>query len=100
MFHDRLINDEDKSYFYYLMKEICTRNFGNPVLILPDEAVIKNPPVLLFGDFMTVGAAKEDRIYEEIRDVEKLRNVLLVRATNREASNSQSHFTIYSGLLG
>lgn len=100
MFHDRLINDEDKSYFYYLMKEICTRHFGNPVLILPDEAVIKTPPVLLFGDFMTVGAAKEDRIYEEIRDVEKLRNVLLVRSPNKEVSNFLSRFTIHPGLLG
>lgn len=58
------------------MKEVCSRSFGMPVLVLPDEKVIHNPPVLLFGDFMRFGAAKEDRIYEEIRDLEKLKAML------------------------
>lgn len=78
VFHDRLINEEDKSYFYFLMREICNRAFGSPVLHLPDVAVIKNPPALFFGDFMQFGAAKEDRIYEEILDIEKLKSVLQV----------------------
>ncbi|EEZ99537.1 Dynein heavy chain, cytoplasmic-like Protein [Tribolium castaneum] len=76
VFHDRLINVEDKSYFYFLMREICGRNFGTAVLALPDQPVITNPPLLLFGDFMQYGANKEDRIYEEIRNVDKIRSVL------------------------
>ncbi|KAK9722971.1 AAA+ lid domain [Popillia japonica] len=76
VFHDRLINKEDKSYFYLLMREVCGRCFGSPVLALPDEPIILNPPVLIFGDFMQVGAARENRIYEEIKDMTKLRNVL------------------------
>lgn len=76
VFHDRLINVEDKTYFYILMKEICGRCFGTPVLNLPDEKIIYNPPTLLFGDFMRFGAPKQDRIYEEIRDLDKLRAIL------------------------
>lgn len=76
VFHDRLINIEDKSYFYYLMREICTRSFGSAVLHLPDETVHTNPPLLLFGDFMQFGANKEDRIYEEITNIDKIKNVL------------------------
>lgn len=76
VFHDRLINVEDKTYFYMLMKEICTRSFGMPVLNLPDVKVLERPPTLLFGDFMRFGAAKQDRIYEEIRDLDKLKSIL------------------------
>ncbi|XP_031357040.1 dynein heavy chain 6, axonemal isoform X2 [Photinus pyralis] len=76
VFHDRLINDEDKSYFYFLMKEVCGRSFGTPVLQLPDEPIIHHPPILLFGDFIVFGAAREDRIYEELQDVNKLKNML------------------------
>lgn len=61
------------------MKEVCNRSFGSPVLLLPDEAVITHPPTLLFGDFMVFGASKQDRIYEEIRDVEKMKTVLQVK---------------------
>lgn len=78
VFHDRLINDEDKTYFYFLMRDICNRSFGNQVLALPDEPIIKNPPLLLFGDFMVFGAAREDRIYEEILNMDKLKNILQV----------------------
>lgn len=79
VFHDRLINIEDKSYFYFLMKEICQRNFGTSVLELPDVPVLANPPVLLFGDFLQVGVDRENRLYEELKNVEKLKSVLEVR---------------------
>lgn len=81
VFHDRLINVEDKTYFYTLMREVCSRSFGTPVLLLPEEKIIRNPPILLFGDFMRFGAAKEDRIYEEIKDVDKLKGILQVLQT-------------------
>ncbi|XP_057658316.1 dynein axonemal heavy chain 6 isoform X1 [Diorhabda carinulata] len=76
VFHDRLINIEDKSYFYLLMRDICNRNFGSPVLDLPEGNVIENPPVLLFGDFMQMGAEKANRVYEELRNIDKVKNVL------------------------
>ncbi|KAG5888365.1 hypothetical protein JTB14_033502 [Gonioctena quinquepunctata] len=76
VFHDRLINVEDKSYFYFLMREVCTRNFGNSVVALPKEPIIINPPVLLFGDFMRFGADKVDRLYEELTNIDKVKHVL------------------------
>lgn len=78
VFHDRLINVEDKSYFYFLMKEICQRNFGTSVLELPDVTVLTDPPVLLFGDFLQVGAEKANRLYEELTNIDKVKNVLMV----------------------
>lgn len=59
------------------MKEICNRYFNTAVLALPDTGIITDPPILLFGDFMIPGA--EFRIYEEIRDLEKLKSILQVR---------------------
>lgn len=76
-FHDRLINIQDKSYFYHLLHDICLRTFGNAVLTIPDSEIITSPPILLFGDFMVFGAPVEDRIYEEITDIEKCKGVLM-----------------------
>lgn len=76
VFHDRLINVEDKSYFYFLMKDVCSRNFGTTVLMLPDVPILTDPPILLFGDFMQISASKEDRFYEEIRDIDKCKSIL------------------------
>ncbi|KAJ8983473.1 hypothetical protein NQ317_014931 [Molorchus minor] len=76
VFHDRLINSEDKSYFYLLMKEVCQHNFGVPVLDLGEDKEIVNPPVLLFGDFMQFGADRENRLYEELKNIDKVRSIL------------------------
>ncbi|XP_054276499.1 dynein axonemal heavy chain 6-like [Macrosteles quadrilineatus] len=75
VFHDRLINLEDKTYFYHLMREVCQRIFGTPVIMLPDMVPIREPPLLLFGDFMSQ-AAKEDRPYDEIKDIDKMKGIL------------------------
>lgn len=60
------------------MCKLCDKYFGNPVLTLPSKHdVSQDYPVLLFGDFMTT-ASKEERIYEEIRNIDKLKSVLTV----------------------
>ncbi|XP_076248728.1 dynein heavy chain at 16F [Calliopsis andreniformis] len=76
VFHDRLINLEDKSYFYRLLNNICTVTFGVEVVRLPDEEIIEKPPLLLFGDFMAFGAAREQRIYEELTEIPKVKRTL------------------------
>ncbi|KAG7211512.1 hypothetical protein KM043_010780 [Ampulex compressa] len=76
VFHDRLINTEDKSYFYRLLTNICSVTFGEEVISLPSGELIERPPILLFGDFMSFGAAKEHRSYEEITDIPKIRSIL------------------------
>ncbi|XP_076649863.1 dynein heavy chain at 16F [Halictus rubicundus] len=76
VFHDRLINAEDKSYFYKLLNSICAGTFATEVVRLPDEEVIEKPPALLFGDFMAFGAAREQRIYEELTEMSKVKRTL------------------------
>lgn len=77
VFHDRLINLEDKSYFYRLLSDICSRTFSDEVLQLPEnEEIIQHPPMLLFGDFLIFGTEKQDRLYEEITNIDKTKLVL------------------------
>ncbi|CAD1473370.1 unnamed protein product, partial [Heterotrigona itama] len=76
VFHDRLINVQDKSYFYRLLNDVCVNTLGVQVMRLPDEKIIEKPPVLLFGDFMTFGAAREQRMYEELTEISKVRRTL------------------------
>ncbi|KAK2585046.1 hypothetical protein KPH14_008566 [Odynerus spinipes] len=76
VFHDRLINVEDKSYFYRLLNKICANTFGEEVMQLPEDKIIAKPPILLFGDFMAFGVPVEQRIYEEITDMAKIKSVL------------------------
>ncbi|XP_052746778.1 dynein axonemal heavy chain 6 [Bicyclus anynana] len=76
VFHDRLINIEDKSYFYHLMSTVCQKNFQQPILNIPDTPIIDQPPILLFGDFMNSAIPKEMRQYQEIPDLEKLMVIL------------------------
>ncbi|CAH4038360.1 unnamed protein product [Pieris brassicae] len=76
VFHDRLINIEDKSYFYHLMCNVCNKNFQQPILEIPEEPIIESPPVLLFGDFLNSSVPKENRTYQEIPDIQKLMVVL------------------------
>ncbi len=76
VFHDRLVNVEDKHYFYKLLAEVNTKSFGNAILELPKEDIILKPPTILFGDFMQPSTPCDERIYEEIKDMSKLRNIL------------------------
>ncbi|KAH8299235.1 hypothetical protein KR044_006570, partial [Drosophila immigrans] len=69
VFHDRLINAEDKTLFKTLMNDVCRDHFNRDV-VQPDE------PEVLFGDFMVFGKPKNERVYDEIRDHSKLESVL------------------------
>lgn len=70
VFHDRLINNDDKSLFMNLMQEVCLKHFHKDV-------VKDTEPPLLFGDFMIFGRARHERVYDEIRDHVKLGSVLM-----------------------
>ncbi|XP_063373463.1 dynein axonemal heavy chain 6 [Cydia amplana] len=76
VFHDRLINIHDKSYFFHLMSKVCVKNFQQPILDIPDDEIIDHPPMLLFGDFLNSAVPKENRMYQEIPDMKKLMVVL------------------------
>lgn len=68
VFHDRLINNEDKNYYKSLMKEISLEFF--------ESTIVEKDETLMFGDFMIFGQAKEDRAYDEIKDIVKLKSIL------------------------
>ena len=70
-FHDRLINRTDKGYFYNILSEVSLKHFSKDVS--PDK--LETEPII-FGDFMKMGAPAADRIYEDLVDVRKVRNVL------------------------
>lgn len=60
-------------YFHvYLSPHLygCTLFFQN----IEPNSFIENP--IIFGDFMKIGAEKSDRLYEELTDMTKLKNIL------------------------
>ncbi|XP_038058163.1 dynein heavy chain 6, axonemal-like isoform X3 [Patiria miniata] len=71
VFHDRLINLEDKAYFNEIMAEMASKHFSQNI---EPETFVKKP--IIFGDFMKMGAEENDRLYEDIMDLNKLKNVL------------------------
>lgn len=88
------MNIEDKTYFYCVLCEICQRSFGTPVIDLPDVTQTNDFPVLLFGDFMSQ-TSKENRIYEEIKNTDKLKNVLQVCIITNCSRNKNKRNRIY-----
>ncbi|KAH9281795.1 Dynein heavy chain 6, axonemal [Echinococcus granulosus] len=71
VFHDRLVDETDRLFFNTILSEIANKFFSES---LDPETFSKKP--LFFGDFMTFGAAREDRLYEEITDMDKLKSVM------------------------
>ncbi|XP_036606051.1 dynein heavy chain 6, axonemal [Trichosurus vulpecula] len=71
VFHDRLINNEDKQYFHTMLAEMASKHFAIPV---DPEYFIKKP--IIFGDFIKIGVEKIDRLYEDLVDMDKIASVL------------------------
>ncbi|KAJ7377616.1 Dynein heavy chain 6, axonemal [Desmophyllum pertusum] len=71
VFHDRLINKEDKRYFNTIMSEMAQKHFSQNI-----EATKFETTPILFGDFMKMGADPTDRIYEELADITKVKSLL------------------------
>jgi len=73
---------EDKNYFYHLLNTICANIFGKEVLSFLEKDLTEESSTLLFGDFLIYGIPKENRIYEEIKDIPKLKSILQVSFIN------------------
>ncbi|KAM4603926.1 dynein axonemal heavy chain 6 [Polymixia lowei] len=71
VFHDRLINNQDKTYFNTIVSEMASKYFG---LNLEPTYFVTKP--IIFGDFIKVGAEKAERLYEDLTDMEKIQAVL------------------------
>jgi dynein heavy chain len=70
VFHDRLINNDDKKWFTSLIMELCTKNFRMNVEY--EEVFVKEK--IMFGDLLKLEAPT--KLYEEIKDKTKLMKVL------------------------
>ena len=70
MFQDRLVNDEDRSWFKNQLQEKLVKSFS----ISYDEVVTREP--LLYGDFMIPNA--EFKQYGKITDDKKVSHFLLI----------------------
>ncbi|KAH3860157.1 hypothetical protein DPMN_023048 [Dreissena polymorpha] len=71
VFHDRLINKEDKGFFYTILSEMAGKHFSEE--IHPDS--FTTSPIL-FGDYIKMGTERQDRLYEEFTDHKKLAAIL------------------------
>ncbi|CAL8330997.1 unnamed protein product [Merluccius merluccius] len=71
VFHDRLINNQDKTYFNTIVSEMASKYFN---LNLEPSYFVTEP--IIFGDFIKLGAEKDDRVYEDLTDMEKIGAVL------------------------
>jgi dynein heavy chain len=86
VFHDRLVNDEDRLYFTQLITELLRRHFD---LNWSHKSIFEGPP-LMFGDFVRLGGTLSlDPIYDELTDMDKLTNML---DTFLESYNLNSSF--------
>ncbi len=72
VFHDRLVDTEDRLYFTQLLTELMRRHFD---LNWAHKSTFEGDPIM-FGDYLRIGGTGFDQIYEEINDQDKLASVL------------------------
>lgn len=68
VFRDRLINDEDRTFFDIEMKDKCTKVFGY------EWGQVENMQPLIYGDFMDVN--QDPRLYEQFPELPKVKEVM------------------------
>lgn len=82
VFHDRLVDDEDRFNFTNLLVELIRRHFE---FTWNHKDLFEGPPIM-FGEFMRMGGIES--IYEEISDQEKLHTVLETQLEGYNLSTS------------
>ena len=70
VFHDRMINEQDRRWYYALIVEMVTRRFS---LKWNEEDIFGNQSIL-FGDLFKIDTEQKD--YEEIKDIKKVIQIL------------------------
>jgi len=82
VFYDRLINNEDKKWFTTLVIELISRNFR--MNMDHEEVFVKEK--IMFGDLLKLEAPV--KLYEEVKDKNKLMKVLNGMLDEYNISNS------------
>ncbi|QDZ24237.1 heavy chain of dynein [Chloropicon primus] len=73
VFHDRLINDEDKKWLMEMMHQMLRGRFSIPESY---EEYFESEPIM-FGDYLRLGVDREDKVYEEVKELEKVKKLLI-----------------------
>ncbi|XP_024516360.1 LOW QUALITY PROTEIN: dynein heavy chain 6, axonemal, partial [Selaginella moellendorffii] len=68
VFHDRLINAEDRSYFTQMLHDLMKRSLEENAT----HQEVFEDKTLMYGDYIRPGVAPEDRRYELVQDPPKL----------------------------
>lgn len=68
VYHDRLINEEDKEMFKQMIYEMLKSRFE----LRDDYHDVFVSRTIMFGDYLKPGALPEERVYEEVQDQGKL----------------------------
>ncbi|EGR31243.1 hypothetical protein IMG5_115030 [Ichthyophthirius multifiliis] len=73
VFYDRLINEEDRGWF---MDTIQKQLFINFKVDWKKEQIFFSETPLIFSDFIKKGIEQEDKVYEEVKDFQKLTSII------------------------
>lgn len=65
VFHDRLIDEQDKTHFKGILTELVNKNLSSAVG--PASELLPQEGSILFGDFLQPDLEPEDRAYQEVR---------------------------------
>jgi dynein heavy chain len=71
VFHDRLVDKTDKKYFHGMLSEMSSKYFNKEI----SADKFEESPII-FGDFMKIGAAEADKMYEELTNMKKVVAIL------------------------
>ena len=67
-----MINEEDKLSFYAILAEMGSKFFGDNI---ESQFFVQTP--IIFGDFLKMGAPKEEKLYEDLSiDLKKVGNLM------------------------
>jgi dynein heavy chain len=86
VFRDRLINDEDRTFFDGLLKEKVKESFGY------EWPEIEHRQPLFYGDFMD--ASQDPRIYEELPDLPKVKEIMDEALVDYNDTNSSAKMNL------
>uniref|UniRef100_H2M1P1 Dynein axonemal heavy chain 12 n=1 Tax=Oryzias latipes TaxID=8090 RepID=H2M1P1_ORYLA len=82
VYHDRLVDDEDRTWLYQLMNSIVKDHFNVPFdqvfgqLKQGDKLEEKDMQNLLFGDYMNPDLEGDERLYTEVPSIETFAEVV------------------------
>ncbi|GBG29459.1 Dynein heavy chain 1, axonemal [Hondaea fermentalgiana] len=94
VFHDRLINIEDKRWFTTLLIELVNRQLK---LSMTHEKVFESDWPIMFCDFLRPGLAFDERMYEVAKDQAKVEQVLEDNLDEYNMSNPTQMNLVFFG---